>query len=97
METQTGQAKGGGNLKASTGWVTTAFQPERGARPRRGVLRGGSFNNNWNNVRVANRNNNNPNNSNNNIGFRIAFSSRKGWMSVHEQIIFPDPNTNWDK
>ena len=74
METQTGQAKGGGNLKASTGWVTTAFQPERGARPRRGVLRGGSFNNNWNNVRVANRNNNNPNNSNNNNGFRCAAS-----------------------
>jgi len=34
--------------------------------------RGGSFNNNWNNVRVANRNNNNPNNRNNNIGFRCA-------------------------
>jgi hypothetical protein len=39
------------------------------------VIRGGSFNNNWNNVRVANRNNNNPNNSNNNNGFRCAASS----------------------
>jgi len=37
-------------------------------------LRGGSWNNNDNNLRVANRNNNNPNNSNNNIGFRCAAS-----------------------
>jgi len=36
------------------------------------VLRGGSFNNNWNNVRAANRNNNNPDNRNDNIGFRCA-------------------------
>jgi len=32
------------------------------------VNRGGSWNNNANNCRVANRNNNNPNNANNNIG-----------------------------
>ncbi len=37
-----------------------------------GVLRGGSFNNNDNNLRSANRNNNNPTNQNNNIGFRCA-------------------------
>ncbi|MBI4725991.1 SUMF1/EgtB/PvdO family nonheme iron enzyme, partial [candidate division TA06 bacterium] len=36
------------------------------------VLRGGSFNNNDNNCRVANRNNNNPDNRNNNNGFRPA-------------------------
>ena len=37
------------------------------------VLRGGSWNNNnWNNLRVANRNNNNPTNTNNNIGFRCV-------------------------
>jgi len=36
------------------------------------VLRGGNWNNNWNNLRVANRNNNNPENRNNNIGFRCA-------------------------
>jgi len=36
------------------------------------VLRGGSFNNNTNNLRGANRNRNNPNNENNNIGFRCA-------------------------
>jgi len=37
------------------------------------VLRGGGWNNNWNNVRAANRNNN-PTNRNNNIGFRCAVS-----------------------
>ena len=36
------------------------------------VLRGGSWNNNTNNLRVANRNNNNPDNQNNNIGFRCS-------------------------
>ncbi len=36
------------------------------------VKRGGNWNNNANNCRVANRNNNNPNNSNNNIGFRLC-------------------------
>ncbi len=35
------------------------------------VLRGGSWNNNANNCRVANRNNN-PDNRNNNNGFRIV-------------------------
>jgi hypothetical protein len=36
------------------------------------VLRGGSWNNNTRNCRVANRNNNNPDNRNNNNGFRVA-------------------------
>lgn len=36
------------------------------------VNRGGSWNNNANNIRSANRNNNNPSNSNNNIGFRLV-------------------------
>lgn len=35
-------------------------------------LRGGSWNNNDNNCRVANRNNNNPDNRNNNNGLRLA-------------------------
>jgi formylglycine-generating enzyme required for sulfatase activity len=39
------------------------------------VYRGGSWNNNANNSRVANRNNNNPTNTNNNIGFRVLRSS----------------------
>lgn len=38
------------------------------------VLRGGSWNNNNNNVRSANRNNNTPDNINNNVGFRCARS-----------------------
>jgi formylglycine-generating enzyme required for sulfatase activity len=46
----------------------------RGVGPGRKVLRGGSWNNNWNNARAANRNNNNPTNRNNNIGFRCAGS-----------------------
>ncbi|MCP4253060.1 MAG: SUMF1/EgtB/PvdO family nonheme iron enzyme [Candidatus Scalindua sp.] len=36
------------------------------------VLRGGSWNNNSDNCRCANRNNNEPNNRNNNVGFRCA-------------------------
>ena len=51
------------------------------------VLRGGSWNNNAENCRVSNRNNNNPDNRNNNNGFRIAHSSRLGWMSAFEQVI----------
>ncbi|HOQ80616.1 MAG TPA: SUMF1/EgtB/PvdO family nonheme iron enzyme [Candidatus Cloacimonadota bacterium] len=35
------------------------------------VNRGGSWNNNDNNCRVANRNNNSPGNSNNNLGLRV--------------------------
>jgi formylglycine-generating enzyme required for sulfatase activity len=36
------------------------------------VLRGGSWNNDTNNVRSSNRNNNTPGNTNNNNGFRVA-------------------------
>ncbi len=39
------------------------------------VLRGGSFNNNAENVRCAYRNRNNPNNQNNNFGFRVVVST----------------------
>ncbi|MEQ1747468.1 MAG: SUMF1/EgtB/PvdO family nonheme iron enzyme [Saprospiraceae bacterium] len=45
--------------------------------PRKGsnrVLRGGSWINNPQNCRVANRNNNDPTNRNNKIGFRLAAS-----------------------
>jgi len=38
------------------------------------VVRGGSFNNNANNVRCAVRNNNNPDNRNDNNGFRVVVS-----------------------
>ena len=37
-----------------------------------GVLRGGSWNNNDENLRVSNRNKNNPDNRNNNNGLRCA-------------------------
>ena len=49
------------------------------------VLRGGSWNNNANNCRSANRNRNNPRNTNNNNGFRVCRSvpSRKPpWTRV---------------
>ena len=38
-------------------------------------MRGGSWNNNQDNARSANRNRNNPNNRNDNIGFRVLCSS----------------------
>jgi hypothetical protein len=38
------------------------------------VIRGGSWNNNAENCRVANRNNDNPENRWNNNGFRVAFA-----------------------
>ncbi|MGB8645687.1 MAG: SUMF1/EgtB/PvdO family nonheme iron enzyme [Anaerolineae bacterium] len=44
------------------------------ANDRTRVWRGGSFNNNQNNVRCAYRNRNNPDNLNNNMGFRVALS-----------------------
>ena len=47
--------------------------PNSGSRR---VLRGGSWNNNDNNCRVANRNRNNPDNRNNNNGFRCVSSAQ---------------------
>ncbi|MEW8037875.1 MAG: SUMF1/EgtB/PvdO family nonheme iron enzyme [gamma proteobacterium symbiont of Ctena orbiculata] len=37
-------------------------------------MRGGSWNNNPENARSANRNRNNPDNQNNNVGFRVLCS-----------------------
>ena len=54
----------------------------RGRRPRSRVLRGGSFNNNAQNVRSANRNNNQPDNRNNNNGFRPASTLRQTLTSA---------------
>jgi len=45
-------------------------------------LRGGSWNNNEDNARVAIRNNNHPNNRNNNIGFRVW--ARHGFVMLPE-------------
>jgi hypothetical protein len=47
------------------------------------VLRGGSWNNNPENARAANRNrNNNPDNRNNNIGFRLLRSPTPHRLSM---------------
>ena len=40
------------------------------------MIRGGSWNNNPQRVRSANRNRNTPDNRNNNVGFRLAQSAR---------------------
>jgi len=48
------------------------------------VLRGGNWNNNANNARVANRNNNSPGNSNNNNGFRPVRSSETAPAAGHD-------------
>jgi hypothetical protein len=44
------------------------------------VLRGGSWNNQPNNVRVSNRNHNQPENRNDNIGFRCVRDVKPGGM-----------------
>ncbi len=55
------------------------------------VNRGGSWNNNADNCRVANRNNNNADNRNNNLGFRLALSPiahKHSRIAVSEQRLF---------
>jgi formylglycine-generating enzyme required for sulfatase activity len=59
---------------AST-YVNGATDPRGAASGTSRVLRGGSWNDNANSCRAANRNNNTPTNTNNNIGFRLARSS----------------------
>ncbi|MCC7224583.1 MAG: hypothetical protein IT273_12720 [Chitinophagales bacterium] len=57
------------------------------------MLRGGSWNNNAVNCRLANRNNNTPANHNNNYGFRLALpSSTKqtdGCPAVSSDVFLP--------
>jgi hypothetical protein len=50
-------------------------------------LRGGSWNNNDNNCRVANRNHNNPDNRNNNNGFRLL--SVQGIVRMNKRFSYP--------
>ena len=45
-------------------------------------MRGGSWNNDTNNVRAANRNRNTPDNRNDNVGFRCARSLSPGQNSA---------------
>ena len=52
----------------------------------RRVLRGGNWNNNDNNCRVANRNRNNPDNRNNNNGFRLVLSQVSFSLVLFEGI-----------
>ncbi|MDX2248816.1 MAG: hypothetical protein SF052_18660 [Bacteroidia bacterium] len=51
--------------------------------------RGGSWNNNPQNCRVANRNNNSPENRDNNLGFRLAFAPpaqwKAGWLLLNRK------------
>ena len=58
----------------SGGWFDPQREPE--SPPGGRVLRGGSWNNNPDNTRSANRNNNTPANRNNNNGFRVASTLR---------------------
>ncbi|MCA9092974.1 MAG: SUMF1/EgtB/PvdO family nonheme iron enzyme, partial [Planctomycetaceae bacterium] len=51
------------------GATTTSGERSRGSNR---VNRGGSWNNNPANCRLANRNRNTPSNRNNNLGFRLA-------------------------
>lgn len=55
------------------------------------VLRGGSWNNNAQNVRVANRNNNTPSNRNNNIGFRVVsqLTNQDGGPLAEQPLVPP--------
>ncbi|MCX5656032.1 MAG: SUMF1/EgtB/PvdO family nonheme iron enzyme [Planctomycetota bacterium] len=54
-----------------------------GAEPNsQRVLRGGSWNNNTDNCRAANRNNNTPDNRNNNYGFRVVVSVSAPALSI---------------
>ncbi|MDR1861396.1 MAG: SUMF1/EgtB/PvdO family nonheme iron enzyme [Bacteroidales bacterium] len=58
------------------------------------VNRGGSWNNNATNSRVANRNNNTPDNRNNNIGFRLASSTKQQTYFEQTFISFPHKGKN---
>ncbi len=46
------------------------------------VNRGGSWNNNADNCRVANRNNNRPDNENDNLGFRLVSTTHEAMCAV---------------
>jgi hypothetical protein len=64
-------------------WVNTDYGSNR-------VNRGGSWNNDAQNCRVANRNNDNPSNSNNNLGFRLVStkSGCNGSLRISVQAVF---------
>jgi len=59
------------------------------------VKRGGSWNNNAINVRVANRNNNGPGDENNNVGFRLVSTPHGKDALSHPRT--PAPRADGDK
>ena len=59
----------------------SAFKKGQSQLSTNRVLRGGSWNNNNDNIRCANRNNNNPNNANNNNGFRLSNTIKREFHS----------------
>ena len=61
------------------------------------VNRGGSWNNNAQNCRSANRNNNSPDNSNNNLGFRLVFAPQLKRMDGFPLLnqLLSCPYANW--
>ena len=65
-------------------WFDPAITLEAWTAPCRRVLRGGSWNNNPQNLRSANRNRNTTDNRNNNIGFRLGSTllARAGVITV---------------
>jgi Sulfatase-modifying factor enzyme 1 len=66
------------------GWFDPANTLEAWTAPCRRVVRGGSWNNNPQNLRSANRNRNTTDNRNNNLGFRVGSTlfARAGAITV---------------
>lgn len=66
------------------GWFDPANTPEAWTAPCRRVVRGGSWNNNPQNLRAAYRNRNTTDNRNNNLGFRVGrtLSARAGAITI---------------
>jgi hypothetical protein len=74
------QSAGGTYLLRRRASHACALAPERPPSSR--VLRGGSWNNNPQNLRSANRNRNQPDNRNNNVGFRVASTLCAGAIAI---------------
>ncbi len=94
-----GMSDGHGDTLALRRKLARSYGPEPETGSNR-VIRGGSWNNNAQNCRSANRNNNNPDNRNNNIGFRLANSRHCPTARVygrglsapgHDQALGPVP------
>lgn len=88
----------GGNIwewmETSYNWLAPTPGSSRG-------LRGGSWNNNDNNLASSNRNNNDPSNENNNVGFRVArplrvhaFPSVRSWRRNPRRHAVPGSGTS---